>query len=121
MGCGLWVLGGFLVFVIAEKIFNCNSNEEHKEFKNEPLENNNCAEKKNGLVKPEQNKDNGMVNGECNGVKKRLNGIEHKHSNGYMNGFAKTNGVNPLNGFSKTNGVRPHDLNEVKESKNAYG
>lgn len=116
MGCGLWVLSGFLVFVIAEKLF-CGSGEEETEAaKADHFENNNCADKvvKNGMVKPV----NGLTkNGECNGFKKSLNGVNYKNCNGYTNGFPKANGVKPLNGFDKINGVKPLE----NGANNVYG
>ncbi|XP_031785149.1 zinc transporter ZIP13 isoform X2 [Nasonia vitripennis] len=118
MGCGLWVLAGFLVFVVAEKMFSGvgnpddeDDNAEEKERENEPvatmvpkktkkLENNNCDGQlavclklgKNGFANGDVTKINGLKNG-----LRKVNGIDYKKCNGYANGFAKSNGAK--NGF----------------------
>lgn len=114
MACGLWVLAGFLVFVVAEKMFSGVGNaddDDQEEHENEAvatmypkkakeLENNNCNGQlddclklgKNGFANGQLTKINGLNNG-----LRKVNGIDYKKCNGYANGFAKSNGVK--NGF----------------------
>ena len=81
MTCGLWVLGGFLVFVIAEKMFNgCNYEEIHT---------------------PSEPKENFKYECDNNNVLNELEKIELNKKNGY-NGSKKLNSIN--NGFFKCDG-----------------
>ncbi|OXU27082.1 hypothetical protein TSAR_008387 [Trichomalopsis sarcophagae] len=118
MGCGLWVLAGFLVFVVAEKMFSGVGNPDDEDDnaeemgreneavativpkKTNELENNNCDGQlgdcpklgNNGFANGDVTKINGLKNG-----LRKVNGIDYKKFNGYANGFAKINGVK--NGF----------------------
>ena len=126
MGCGLWVLCGFLVFVIAEKMFSGDSGDDQDEEELSPIdapkkisiphENNNCTEfdefsklNKNGHINGATSKVNGIkLNGQItksNGMKRDLqqSGLK-KQSNG-VNGVKYCNGY--TNRFTKSNGIKP--------------
>lgn len=108
MGCGLWVLCGFLVFIIAEKMFSTGSDDQDDEAEpqssgEQKYDNNNCAGPVE-LCKRNRVATNGDSNGlrkeqQPNGLRKLGNGV--KGCNGYANGFGtKGNGVKlASNGF----------------------
>ncbi|XP_058808031.1 zinc transporter ZIP13 isoform X2 [Phymastichus coffea] len=132
MSCGLWVLCGFLVFIIAEKMFSSCQGSDEDEFMNSEediaaAENNNYSEidlkydlvgnqmtKLNGFKKNQQlnNVKNGLCNVEVtkiNGFKKdqQLNGLKSSLINGNITKFTDVQKHEQPNGFKKsTNGTK---------------
>lgn len=89
MTCGLWVLGGFLVFVIAEKLFTF---EQETEIEDTSINNAKLCEKANAEVEKE------MENNNCinligsnpkNGFSKRLPNDFSKAINEVIHKFCK--------------------------------
>ncbi|KAJ8670494.1 hypothetical protein QAD02_001753 [Eretmocerus hayati] len=138
MNCGLWVLCGFLVFVIAEKIF-CGyndaeddgieikpKNDSHDKVSLREHENNNstdldkCTKKlQNGCANGNVKGINGLPNHcEQNGIKKQPYSLR---SNGYTNGITITNGLNQkLNGFSSSQGssiAHEQQVRDIQETR----
>ncbi|XP_014208223.1 zinc transporter ZIP13 homolog [Copidosoma floridanum] len=113
MGCGLWVLMGFLVFVIAEMIFSGPEKKDIEtptENKNEKklvdtLENNNYERVeafKNGFANNVVQKTNGAIcnEAEIERAAKCLRKLSNGFVNGHVNGIIQSNGVKPTsNGF----------------------
>ncbi|XP_033176858.1 zinc transporter ZIP13 homolog isoform X2 [Bombus impatiens] len=145
--CGLWVLGGFLVFVIVEKLFafeqeaeiedtsinNAKLCEKTNTEAEKEMENNNCinligSNPKNGFSKRLPNEFSKAINElrpfleKKNGYSELPNNFKDNHKNGFV-----SNGMKPVlmcNELSNT--LKGLPLNEVKDclkkfAKNANG
>ncbi|OAD62231.1 hypothetical protein WN48_06872 [Eufriesea mexicana] len=136
MTCGLWVLGGFLVFVIVEKLFTFEQETENEDDSTsnaevcekvdieaeKEMENNNCINlignnPKNGLTKKNSNDFPKIINElepfleEKNGYSQLPNGFKVIHKNGFV-----ANGVKPIlicNELSNT--LKGLPLDEAKD------
>ncbi|XP_011505595.1 PREDICTED: zinc transporter ZIP13 isoform X2 [Ceratosolen solmsi marchali] len=144
MGCGIWVLFGFLIFVIAEKLFNTENIDKHDSNKDENIdvlkksnmikkadaqqhENNNCSPLnefqdcikviKNGFTNREVMKVNDLrKEHEQHDLKILSNSVNYKNYNGYANGFVKDNGIkHKLNGFCANRELLNRDDDQMYE------
>jgi hypothetical protein len=121
MGCGMWVLSGFLIFVIAEKLFNTENIPKNNNDKNEINElpniisktsnkqhkNNNCNPFndvqncikviKNRFIKSKVMKISSLrKEKQQNDFKNFSSGVNYKNYNGYENCFITNNGTKDL-------------------------
>lgn len=133
MTCGLWVLGGFLVFVIVEKLFafeqeaedeDDSSNDTETCEKNsieaeKEMENNNCINlignsPKNGFSKKHPDNFSKAIEEmqpfleKKNGYSQLPNGYKETHTNGFV-----TNGIKPVLMCNELSSTLP--LDEAKE------
>ena len=132
MACGLWVLTGFLVFIVAEKMFigegdadnnepheasNSVNEQNHEYVNNNELENNNClslngASSRNGFTKLKYIK-NVEETPTLNGVKSQLNAT---NKNGYS--VERVAMDSRKNGYAK---IRNQDCYSTEVRQNGFG
>ncbi|XP_003697966.1 zinc transporter ZIP13 homolog [Apis florea] len=133
---GLWILGGFLIFVIVEKLFafeqeaesedtsanNANLTDKISDETEKKIENNNCinlieSNSKNGFSKQFTNDFSKIINEvqpfleKKNGYSQLPNGYKDVHKNGFV-----TNGIKPILMCDKlSNTLKGLPLDEAKD------